>query len=128
MELNEITKSIIGCAITVHRELGPGLLESAYQTCLNYELNKAGLTVQQQISLPLVYKDLSMETGYRLDLLVERKVVVEIKSIELLNDVHTAQVLTYMKLSGTPMGLLINFNVLKLVDGLRRFIARTQKN
>jgi GxxExxY protein len=124
MELNEITKLIIGSAIKVHRELGPGLLESAYQSCLNYELNKAGLNVQQQVSCPLVYQDLFMETGYRLDLLVENKVVVEIKSVEALNNVHTAQVLTYMKLIKAPIGLLINFNVLKLVDGLKRLIAR----
>jgi GxxExxY protein len=124
MELNEITKLIIGSAIKVHRELGPGLLESAYQSCLNYELNKAGLNVQQLVSCPLVYQDLFMETGYRLDLLVENKVVVEIKSVEALNNVHTAQVLTYMKLIKAPIGLLINFNVLKLVDGLKRLIAR----
>jgi GxxExxY protein len=124
MELNEITKLIIGSAIKVHRELGPGLLESAYQSCLNYELNKAGLNVQQQVSCPLVYQDLFMETGYRLGLLVQNKVVVEIKSVEALNNVHTAQVLTYMKLIKAPIGLLINFNVLKLVDGLKRLIAR----
>jgi GxxExxY protein len=124
MELNEITKVIIGGAIKVHRELGPGLLESAYQSCLNYELSKTGLNVQQQLSCPLIYHDLSMETGYRLDLLVENKVVVEIKSVETLNDVHAAQILTYMKLTKTPIGLLINFNVLRLVDGLKRFIAR----
>ena len=123
MEFNEITRLIIGCAIKVHRKLGPGLLESAYQTCLNYELKKAGLFTQIQLSLPLIYEELSMETGYRLDLLVE-KVVVEIKSVESLNDVHAAQVLTYMKLSGASVGLLINFNVIKLVDGIRRFIPK----
>lgn len=124
MELNEITRLIIGCAIKVHRRLGPGLLESAYQECLNYELKKAGLFTQIQLSLPLIYEELSMETGYRLDLLVENKVVVEIKSVESLNDVHAAQVLTYMKLSSASVGLLINFNVLKLVDGIRRFIPK----
>jgi GxxExxY protein len=124
MEFNEITRLIIGCAIKVHRKLGPGLLESAYQTCLNYELNKAGLNAKNQLSLPLIYEELSMETGYRLDLLVENKVVVEIKSVESLNEVHAAQVLTYMKLSGASVGLLINFNVIKLVDGIRRFIPK----
>ncbi|HET6994426.1 MAG TPA: GxxExxY protein [Chitinophagaceae bacterium] len=124
MELNEITRTVIGCAVKVHKELGPGLLESAYQSCLNYELGKVGLNIEQQLSCPLIYQDLSMETGYRLDLLVEGKVVVEIKSVETLNEVHTAQVLTYMKLIKAPIGLLINFNVLKLVDGIKRLIAR----
>src|SRR5688572_21324669 len=112
MEINKITELIIGCAIKIHKKLGPGLLESTYLTCLCYELDKAGLIVQQQVPLPLIYDDVRMETGYRLDLLVENKVVVEIKSIESLTDVHSAQVLTYMKLSSSPIGLLINFNVL----------------
>src|SRR5262245_58419916 len=103
MEINEITGMIVRCAIKVHRELGTGLLESAYQSCLNYELNEAGLNVQQQLSLPLVYKDLVMEAGYRLDLLVENKIVVEIKSVEALNEIHIAQVLTYLKLTKAPI-------------------------
>jgi GxxExxY protein len=124
MELNTITPFIIGCSINVHKELGPGLLESAYLSCLSYELNKAGLHVQQQLGLPLVYKDFQMEVGYRLDLLVEDKVVVEIKSVDALNDVHIAQVLTYLKLSKAPIGLLINFNVLKPTNGIKRLMAR----
>ena|SRR5436190_21266630 len=124
MELNKITELIIGCAIEIHIELGPGLLESAYLSCLHYELSKTGLHVQQQLPLPLIYKELRMDIGYRLDLLVESKVVVEIKSVEALNDVHTAQVLTYLKLSHASIGLLINFNVLKLTSGLKRLISK----
>jgi GxxExxY protein len=124
MELNKITERIIGCAIIVHKELGPGLLESAYVSCLHYELGKAGLHVQQQLPLPLIYKELRMDIGYRLDLLVENKVVVEIKSVEALNDIHTAQVLTYLKLSHASIGLIINFNVLKLTSGIKRLIAK----
>jgi GxxExxY protein len=123
-EINKITEKIIGCAIEVHRRLGPGLLESSYMVCLYYELVKAGLFVQQQVALPLVYKEIHMEIGYRLDLLVENKVVVEVKSIEALNEVHSAQVLTYLKLSNAKVGLLLNFNVLKLIDGIKRLIAR----
>jgi GxxExxY protein len=124
MELNKITEIIIGCAIDVHKELGPELLESSYLTCLHYDLTKTGLNVQQQIPLPLIYKELRMEIGYRLDLLIENNVVVEIKAVEALNDVHTAQVLTYLKLSRASIGLLINFNAIKLTSGLKRFIAK----
>ena len=124
MEINKITEIIIGCAIEVHKKLGPGLLESTYSACLYYELVKAGLYVEQQLTMPLIYKEVHMEIGYRLDFLVENKVVVEIKSIEGLNDVHIAQVLTYLKLSNARVGLLINFNVLKLTDGIKRLIAR----
>ena len=116
---------IIGCAIEVHRSLGPGLLESTYSTCLYYELITAGLHVQQQIPLPFIYKEIYMEIGYRLDMLVENKVVIEVKSVEGLNNVHIAQVLTYIKLSNTKVGLLINFNVLKLTDGIKRMISRS---
>ena len=123
-EINKITSIIIGCAIEVHKKLGPGLLESTYMACLYYELIKTGLCVQQQVGLPLIYKEINMEIGYRLDLLVENKVVVEIKSLDALNEVHTAQVLTYLKLSNAKVGLLMNFNVLRLTDGLIRFIAR----
>ena len=111
MEINKITERIIGCAIEVHTRLGPGLLESTYETCLYYELIKAGLNVKQQVAMPLIYKEIHMEIGYRLDLLVENKVVIEVKSIEVLNEVHIAQVLTYLKLSNAKVGLLINFNV-----------------
>ena len=120
MTENEISGKIIGCAIEVHKLLGPGLLESAYVECLYYELKKVGLFVEKQKPLPLIYKEVKLDAGYRLDLIVEHKVIVEVKSIESLNDIHTAQVLTYLKLSGCKLGLLMNFNVLHLVDGLKR--------
>ena len=123
MELNKITEKIIGCAIEVHKNLGPGLLESSYVACLNYELVNAGLDVKQQLGLPLVYKEIQLELGYRLDLLVDGQVVVEIKSVETLKEVHISQVLTYLKLSKASVGLLMNFNVPKLTDGLKRLIS-----
>jgi len=123
MELNKITEKIIGCAIEVHKNLGPGLLESSYVACLNYELVNAGLEVKQQLGLPLVYKEIQLELGYRLDLLVDGQVVVEIKSVETLKEVHISQVLTYLKLSKASVGLLMNFNVPKLTDGLKRLIS-----
>lgn len=121
---NEISQKIIGCAIEVHKVLGPGLLESAYQECLSYELEKSGLNVQKQKPLPLIYKDMKLETGYRLDLIVENKVIIEIKSVETINDIHVAQLLTYLKLSGCRLGLLMNFNVLRIVDGMKRLANR----
>ncbi len=121
MNENDISGKIIGCAIEVHKALGPGLLESAYEECLFYELMEAGLKVERQKPLPVVYKEVKLEAGYRVDLLVEDKVVVELKSVEALNDVHTAQVLTYLKLSGCKLGLLMNFNVVKLVNGIKRY-------
>ena len=120
MTENQLSEKIIGCAIQVHKSLGPGLLESAYEECLFYELNQLGLFVEKQKPLPLIYKDVKLDIGYRLDLLVEKKVIVELKSVEALNDVHIAQMITYLKLSGCKLGLLINFNVLRLVDGLKR--------
>jgi GxxExxY protein len=120
MTENQLSEKIIGCAIQVHKSLGPGLLESAYEECLFYELKQLGLFVEKQKPLPLIYKDVKLDIGYRLDLLVEKKVIVELKSIEALNDVHIAQMITYLKLSGCKLGLLINFNVLRLVDGLKR--------
>ena len=123
MEINKITEKIIGCAIEVHKNLGPGLLESSYVACLNYELVNAGLDVKQQLGLPLVYKEIQLDLGYRLDLLVDGQVVVEIKSIEALKEVHISQVLTYLKLSKASVGLLMNFNVPKLTDGLKRLIS-----
>ncbi len=116
---NELSSLIIGLAIKVHRRLGPGLLESTYQECLYYELGKSGLLVEKQKALPLVYDEVKLDCGYRVDLLVEKKVVVEIKSVEALNDVHLAQVLTYLRLSDCKLGLLINFNVLLLKDGIK---------
>ena len=120
MTENQLSEKITGCAIQVHKSLGPGLLESAYEECLFYELKQLGLFVEKQKPLPLIYKDVKLDIGYRLDLLVEKKVIVELKSVEALNDVHIAQMITYLKLSGCKLGLLINFNVLRLVDGLKR--------
>lgn len=120
MDINDITESILRCAFKVHSELGPGLLESAYEECLYYEMKKFGLVVEKQKSLPLIYYEVKLEAGYRIDLLVENKVVVEIKSIEAFTDVHTAQVLTYLKLSKCKIGLLINFNVRSLKNGIKR--------
>lgn len=122
MTENEISQLIIGCAIKVHTTLGPGLLESAYEECLYYELIKEGLKVEKQKSLPLIYKDIKLEIGYRLDLIIEDKVIVEIKACEGLNDIHLAQILTYLKLSNVKLGLLINFNVAKVKDGIKRVV------
>lgn len=122
MTENEITEKIIGCAIQVHKSLGPGLLESSYLECLYYELVNIGLKVEKQKPLPLIYKDVKLDVGYRIDLLVEDKVVIELKSVDAINDVYIAQVLTYLKLSGCKLGLLINFNVVRLVDGLKRLV------
>ncbi len=123
--LNKITESIIGAAIQVHRALGPGLLESAYVACLAYELEKKGLVVEQQRPVPLVYEEVKLECGYRMDLLAERSVVVEVKSIEALAPIHEAQTLSYLRLSGCKLALLFNFNVTVLKDGIRRFINGT---
>ena len=117
---NDIAKIVLNQAIKVHRKTGPGLLESAYQECLFYELNKAGLFVEKQKMLPLIYEDIKLETGYRIDLMVNHKVVIELKSIEAIAPVHIAQVITYLKLSGCKLGLLINFNVALFKDGFRR--------
>ena len=122
MHENDIATKIIGKALEVHRHLGPGLLENTYETCLAYELNQAGLYVQQQVALPIVYKDVRLNAGYRIDLLVEHKVIVEIKSVEALADIHTAQLLTYLKLKNLKLGLLINFNEVLLKNGLRRIV------
>lgn len=122
MSENELAKLVIGCAIKVHRELGPGLLESAYQACLFYELVKEDLLVEKEKPLPLVYDEVKLDCGYRLDPIVERKLIVEIKSVEALNDIHLAQVLTYLKLSECKLGLLINFNSLLLKDGIKRIV------
>ncbi|MCB2221135.1 MAG: GxxExxY protein [Bacteroidetes bacterium] len=121
-EINNISKEIIGAAIEVHRALGPGLLESAYQECLFYELVNRGLRVVKEQPMPIVYKEVKLDHGYRMDLLVENKVVVEIKTVDAFTDVHFAQVLTYLKLGDYKLGLLINFNVSKLVDGVKRII------
>ena len=120
MEINQITEIIIGKAIQVHRNLGPGLLESAYKECLYYELIEAGLNVEKEKAMPLVYKKVKLECGYRVDLFVENQIIVELKAVEFLNDVHLAQTLTYLKIANRQTGLLINFNVSKLTDGIKR--------
>jgi GxxExxY protein len=120
MSENEISSKIIGAAIEVHKQLGPGLLESTYETCLAYELKQMGLDVKQQQALPVVYKEVKLDAGYRIDLLIENKVIIEIKSVEALADIHTAQLLTYLKLKDLKLGLLINFNSVRVVDGLKR--------
>jgi len=121
MELNEITNQIIGCAIEVHRNLGPGLLESAYEECLAYELVKKNLKIKRQQPTPVVYKEIKLECGYRIDIIVENEVVIELKVVEALNPVHEAQILTYMKFSDKKLGLLINFNVTVLKNGIKRY-------
>lgn len=121
MEINEITSKIIGASIEVHKALGPGLLESAYKECLFYRLTKyEELFVEKEKPMPLIYEEVKLDIGYRIDLLVENKVVIEIKSVEALNDVHKAQLLTYQKLGNYKIGLLINFNVKYLKDGIVR--------
>ena len=127
MTENELSRVIIGAAIEVHKTLGPGLLESAYETCLERELVIRGLKVKRQVGLPLVYKDISCDIGYRVDLLVENKVIIEIKSVEALNDVHIAQVLTYLRLSRCKLGLLINFNVKRLKEGVKRLVNNLEE-
>lgn len=121
MEINEITEKIIVCAIEVHRYLGPGLLESAYEECLDFELRSAGLSTLRQVAVPVVYKEIMLECGYRIDILVENTVVIELKTVDAFAPVHEAQILTYMKFSKKEVGLLINFNVKLLKDGLRRY-------
>jgi GxxExxY protein len=115
-------KQILDAAFKVHTELGPGLLESAYEQCLYYELSRIGVKVEKQKGMPLIYREMKMELGYRLDLFVEDDIIVEIKAVEALNDVHMAQILTYMKMSGCKLGLLINFNCRHLKNGIRRVI------
>jgi GxxExxY protein len=122
MNENEISNKIIGIAIGVHQALGPGLLESAYKECLFYKLQKSGIMVEKEKAMPLIFEEVKLECGYRMDLLVENKVVIEIKSVESLNDVHLAQTLTYLKLGNYKLGLLINFNVSLLKNGIKRVV------
>lgn len=123
--MDKITEKIIGATIEVHKALGPGLLESAYQECLFYELKALGYSVKKEVSLPIIYKDIRLDHGYRIDLLVEN-IVVEIKTAEQFTDVHSAQILTYMKLGDYPLGLLLNFNTKLLKNGIKRFINTPQ--
>lgn len=121
-ELNKISYDIIGCAYKVHSKLGPGLLESTYQVCLEYELKKMGYNIEVEKALPVIYEDVKLDAGYRIDLMVNKSVIVELKSVEAINDVHIAQLLTYLKLSNIKLGLLINFNVKDLKQGIKRFV------
>jgi GxxExxY protein len=119
---NELSGIIVDCMFRVHNNLDPGLLESAYEECLYYELIKRGLNVQREKPLPLIYETIGLEIGYRVDLLIEDMVIIEIKAVEILNDVHKAQVITYLKLSGCKLGLLVNFNVALIKDGIKRIV------
>jgi len=123
MKVNDITKEILDSAYKVHTALGPGLLKSAYQACLAYELRKKGLFVEEEKPLPFIYEEVKLEVGYRIDILVERKVVVELKTVEDFRDVHIAQVLTYLQLSKCKVGLLLNFYTKSLRDGIKRVIS-----
>jgi GxxExxY protein len=122
MKFEEITKTVIGKAIEVHRHLGPGLLESAYEECLAYELELAEIPFKRQIGVPVKYKEITLDKGYRIDILANNELVIEIKSVEGLTDVHEAQILTYMKFSEKKIGLLINFNVKMLKQGVKRYV------
>lgn len=122
MEFESLSKDIIGCAIEVHKILGPGLLESAYEECLMYELLKLGMDIERQKPVPVIYKEIKLECGYRLDLLISNKIIVELKSVDALVAVHEAQILTYMKFSKIKTGLLINFNVTSLKHGIKRYV------
>jgi GxxExxY protein len=122
MKFDELSNKVIGCALEVHKELGPGLLESAYQQCLCYELSNAKIQFTMEKPFPIIYKNIEIDCGYRLDLLIEDKLLIELKSVEKLIPIHEAQILTYMKLSNIHTGLLINFNVLLLKDGIKRFV------
>ncbi|EGK01556.1 GxxExxY protein [Dysgonomonas gadei] len=117
-----LTGKILGCAYTVHSELGPGLFEKVYEECLFYELSESGLYVEKQVELPVEYKGITLDAGYKLDLLVEDEIILELKSVKELTDFHTAQLLTYMKLSDCEIGFLMNFNVKSLKDGIKRYI------
>ncbi len=117
-----LTDRIIGCAIEVHRSLGPGLLESAYEECLCYELAQSGVAFRRQVPLPVLYKEVKLDCGYRMDVVAEDRVVVELKTVERLAPVHDAQIITYLRLSGYPVGLLMNFNVPVLRNGIKRFV------
>ena len=121
-DINQLTYQIIGCAYEVHKTLGPGLLESTYETCLCYELEKAGIKYEKQNELIINYKGVRLDNGYRIDILVENDIIIELKSVEALLPVHTAQIMTYIKLSKKRIGLLINFNVTNLQNGIHRYI------
>jgi len=122
MEFDELSNRVIGCALEVHRELGPGLLESTYEQCLAHELKLNGIRFKLQHPQPVEYKGLRLDCGYRVDLIIEDQLIIELKSVELIKGIHEAQLLTYMKLAGVKIGLLVNFNVTKLKCGIKRFV------
>ncbi len=122
MDFDDLSNKVIGLALEVHKNLGPGLLENAYKQCLAYELSKAGINFKIEIEVPIKYKEINISCGYRIDLLIENKLIIELKSIEKLDTIHEAQILTYLKLSNIKIGLLINFNEKLLKDGIRRFV------
>jgi GxxExxY protein len=122
MTENELSKIVFDCALKVHQTLGPGLLESAYEECLFYELKKTGLEIQKQKSLPLIYEEVKLDVGYRLDIIIENKLILEIKSVDALNDIHFAQLLTYLKLTNCKLGMLVNFNVVLIKNGIKRVV------
>jgi GxxExxY protein len=122
MTENELSRIVFDAALKVHQTLGPGLLESSYEACLFYELNKTGLLVEKQKPLPLIYEEVRLDIGYRIDLMIENKLILELKSVETLNEVHFAQLLTYLKLTDCKLGLLINFNVALIKNGIRRVV------
>jgi GxxExxY protein len=122
MTENELSKIVFDCALKVHQTLGPGLLESAYEECLFYELKKTGLDIQKQKPLPLIYEEVKLDVGYRLDIIIENKLILEIKSVDTLNDIHFAQLMTYLKLTNCKLGLLINFNVVLVKNGIKRVV------
>lgn len=121
---HELTQTVIGCAMRVHTALGPGLLESAYKECLYFELQSAGLFAEKEKPMPLIYSEVKLDCGYRVDIMVERRLILEIKAVEAINDVHLAQVLTYLKLADLRLGLILNFHVLHFRDGIRRVVNR----
>jgi GxxExxY protein len=126
--MNQLTDMVIGCAIEVHKQLGPGLLESTYEECLTYELIQKGLFIERQKPLPVIYKDVNLECGYRMDILVDHRLVVEIKAVDSIMPVHEAQVITYLKLSKCKVGLLLNFNVKLMKSGIRRIVNNYEEN
>ena len=124
MTENELASIVFNAGLKVHKTLGPGLLEGAYEECLYYELQKSGMLIEKQKALPLIYEEIKLDTGYRMDLLIENKLVVEIKAVDALNELHWAQVLTYLKLSGCKLGLLMNFNTVLFKEGVRRVVNK----
>jgi GxxExxY protein len=122
MSENELSRIVFDCALKVHQTLGPGLLESVYEECLFFELKKTGLRIEKQKPLPLVYEEIKLEIGYRLDIIIENKLILEIKSVDALNDIHFAQILTYLKLTDCKLGLLLNFNVILIKNGIKRVV------